>query len=124
MISRVRTFLALVGSTAIAMIASTLAATAPASAAWSDCPNGYFCLFTGPNGSGQMFYTAAQPAQLGFMNNDSESYWNRSVFNYCLFNNQDHQVFRTQSPAGFQGNFSDGLANQISSLGKVGGGHC
>lgn len=112
------------GAAVIAAIAGSLVSAPSASAAWSDCPNGYYCLFAGPNGTGGVYYTAAQPAQLGWMANNAESYWNRTIYMYCEFDEVNHQVYRASVPAGGQANLPAGIANRIESLGKLGGGYC
>lgn len=117
--SRAKSRIALVCSAVLVAIASLFVASPPASAAWSDCPNGWFCLFAGPNGTGGVMYTAAQPAQLGWMANNADSYWNRTTWVYCFYAETDHRQKMGQMSSGWQGNITGG-ENNIESLAKLG----
>jgi hypothetical protein len=121
MLKRVKSRLAFVAVAIVTAVSGHLVAAAPAEAAWSDCPSGWFCLWTGENGTGGLFYTAAQPQDLGFMNNNARSVWNRSNWHYCLYDATNHTVYLGIIHNWDQRANLGSPANRISSLGKQGG---
>ncbi len=123
MLRRVKSKIAFIIVSVASIFSAHLVAAEPASAAWSDCPPGWMCLFTGTNGTGDLFYTAAQPATLGWMNTNAKSAWNRTGIRYCAFQYTNHGNFQYYFNTGTK---YGGLAAPTgpSSLGKVGGGYC
>ncbi|MFF3840045.1 FG-GAP-like repeat-containing protein [Streptomyces sp. NPDC001930] len=66
------------------------AGAAPAQAALSDCPSGYFCAWKTDNGSGTMYKTNASVATLGTWDNTFRSVMNRTNKFACLYDDADH----------------------------------
>ncbi|MEU3429597.1 FG-GAP-like repeat-containing protein [Streptomyces gardneri] len=63
---------------------------APAQAAVSDCPSGYFCAWKTDNTTGTMFKTSESKATLGEWNNAFRSVVNRTSQIACLYDKEDY----------------------------------
>lgn len=101
----------LIGS-GVAAAASLALLPTPAQAAWSDCPSGRFCIWAGSNGSGTLWSTTAVSTGLGYMQNDNQSYWNRTGYTYEVCKTDLTVDFCVSYGPGGQGNFGSGLDNQ------------
>ncbi|MFE5944526.1 FG-GAP-like repeat-containing protein [Streptomyces sp. NPDC056480] len=66
------------------------AGAAPAQAALSDCPSGYFCAWKTENGSGTLYKTNASVATLGAWDNTFRSVMNRTNKFACLYDDAGH----------------------------------
>lgn len=121
MLVRLKSRLALVAAAAGAVVSAHLVAAAPAEAAFSDCPQGWMCLFAGPFGTGGLYYTGAQPQNLGFMDNNAESLYNRTSDTYCYFAQSNHTGLMGRISPGESITLPPSQYNTISSLGFVGG---
>ncbi|MFF8804540.1 FG-GAP-like repeat-containing protein [Streptomyces omiyaensis] len=81
-------------ATATALGLTTLAAlgagTAPAQAAASDCPKGYFCAWKTDDATGSMFKTTTSIGTLGTWNDQFRSVSNRTDRFACLHDDPDH----------------------------------
>ncbi|WUH92515.1 FG-GAP-like repeat-containing protein [Streptomyces sp. NBC_00433] len=88
------TLLRRAASAAVALGLSTLglvaAGAAPAQAAISDCPSGYFCAWKTGNGTGTMFKTNTNKATLGTWNNKFTTVINRSSSLACLYDDANY----------------------------------
>ncbi|WP_228981791.1 FG-GAP-like repeat-containing protein [Streptomyces sp. DH12] len=67
-----------------------LAGAAPAQAAISDCPAGYFCAWKTDNGTGTMYKTNTDKATLGTWDNTFRSVVNRTSRFACLHDDPNH----------------------------------
>ncbi|MEU3481151.1 FG-GAP-like repeat-containing protein [Streptomyces sp. NPDC033754] len=63
---------------------------APAQAAVSDCPSGYFCAWKTDNATGTMFKTNESMATLGAWNNEFRSVVNRTSQVACLYDSENY----------------------------------
>ncbi|WP_188298407.1 peptidase inhibitor family I36 protein [Streptomyces sp. CBMA156] len=89
-------------------------------AAFSDCPAGWFCVWTGTNGTGTMarFQSgAADLSDLG-MNNNISSLWNRTSSTWCVFMDKNYGGSHAAVAASDSGNLNSTWDNKISSLKK------
>ncbi|MER5883741.1 peptidase inhibitor family I36 protein [Streptomyces sp. NPDC001941] len=71
----------------LATAAGQPAAAAPAPAAgWARCPNGYFCIFDGVNGTGTIaYFKSGSPDLRGqSMDKRTSSYWSRNAEGFSL----------------------------------------
>ncbi|MFE7514289.1 FG-GAP-like repeat-containing protein [Streptomyces sp. NPDC057540] len=84
------------------------AGAAPAQAAVSDCPTGYFCAWANTDGTGSMFKTQSSRATLGTWDNKFRLIINRTPGFACTFDEPDYE-----DGAGRYGN--DGSATSIAS---------
>lgn len=66
------------------------AGAAPAQAAVSDCPSGYFCAWKTDNGTGTMYKTNTNVATLGGWDNTFRSVVNRTNKYACLYDDANH----------------------------------
>ncbi|MFJ2937640.1 FG-GAP-like repeat-containing protein [Streptomyces sp. NPDC087219] len=66
------------------------AGAAPAQAALSDCPSGYFCAWKTDNGSGTMYKTNVSVSTLGTWDNTFRSVMNRTNKFACLYDDANH----------------------------------
>ncbi|MCX4982642.1 FG-GAP-like repeat-containing protein [Streptomyces sp. NBC_00572] len=66
------------------------AGAAPAQAAISDCPSGYFCAWKTDNGTGTMYKTNTSVATLGGWDNTFRSVVNRTNKFACLYDDANH----------------------------------
>ncbi|MFJ8996715.1 peptidase inhibitor family I36 protein [Streptomyces sp. NPDC102279] len=84
-----KTFAALGSAAALVLTLATTSAqsaeAAPA-AGWSRCPNGYFCIFDGVDGTGTIaWFASGSPDLRGqSMDNRTSSYWNRNSEAFAL----------------------------------------
>ena len=73
--------LSLVGAAVLAVPASVLGA-APAMAerapGYDRCPENHYCIFSGPQGTGEMFSTRTDAPDLGALTRRGQSDWNRT----------------------------------------------
>jgi hypothetical protein len=111
---------------AITLVAAGLhlaAPAAPAEAAWSQCTAGYFCVWTGANGSGSFAKFQVGSADLRdpiggvVFDNKITSVWNRQGDVFCAWSGYGY----TGSKIGINGaerfaNLGDTMDNNISSL--------
>ncbi|MEU1371431.1 FG-GAP-like repeat-containing protein [Streptomyces sp. NPDC005803] len=67
-----------------------LGAGAPAQAATSDCPKGYFCGWANVDGTGSMFKTKTSVPTLGSWDNKIRLRYNRTGLNVCLYHQQNY----------------------------------
>jgi hypothetical protein len=114
------TLLRRVASVAVALGLSTLglvaAGAAPAQAAVSDCPSGYFCAWKDENGTGSMFKTNTSKATLGAWNNNFGLVINRSSLVACAFDDPNYGLahgYRVWAP---RRSYPTGMSPYISSL--------
>ncbi|MFF8607161.1 FG-GAP-like repeat-containing protein [Streptomyces sp. NPDC015346] len=66
------------------------AGAAPARAAVSDCPSGYFCAWKDQNATGSMFKTNTSQATLGTWDNTFVTVVNRTSMIACLYDDPNH----------------------------------
>ncbi|MFG2642575.1 FG-GAP-like repeat-containing protein [Streptomyces sp. NPDC048370] len=74
----------------LASVAVLGAGTAPARAAASDCPKGYFCAWKNESATGTMFKANTDQATLGSWDNAIRSFTNRTSMYACLYDEKDH----------------------------------
>ncbi|MER5311105.1 FG-GAP-like repeat-containing protein [Streptomyces sp. NPDC002773] len=100
--------------------AGFLGAGAPAQAAISDCPSGYFCAWKTDNGTGTMYKTNVNAPTLGTWDNTFRSVVNRTTKVACLYdgaNYDDEYAGASVIPANPSGSEWGGPgSNSISSL--------
>ncbi|MEU3750039.1 MULTISPECIES: peptidase inhibitor family I36 protein [Streptomyces] len=95
------------------------AGAAPAQAAISDCPSGYFCAWKTDNGTGTMYKTTANTATLGTWDNTFRSVVNRTNKFACLYDDPNYgddagAGVIPSSPSGSE--WSGPGSNSVSSL--------
>ncbi|MBN0046990.1 VCBS repeat-containing protein [Streptomyces actuosus] len=73
------------------------AGAAPAQAAVSDCPSGYFCAWRTGDGTGSMFKTNASKATLGTWDNSFNTVINRTSLTTCLYDDANYGLARGYS---------------------------
>jgi hypothetical protein len=66
------------------------AGAAPAQAAISDCPQGYFCGWANGDGTGSMFKTRTSVPTLGSWDNKIRMRFNRTGLNVCMYDQQNY----------------------------------
>ncbi|MFD6249376.1 FG-GAP-like repeat-containing protein [Streptomyces roseolus] len=76
-----------VGLTSLGLLG---AGVAPAQAAVSDCPQGYFCGWANSDGTGSMFKTKTSMATLGTWDNKIRMRYNRTGSTACLFDQPNY----------------------------------
>ncbi|MFE2555064.1 peptidase inhibitor family I36 protein [Streptomyces sp. NPDC059352] len=108
-------------ATALALASAGLvgAGAAPAQAAVSDCPSGYFCAWKSDNGTGTMYKTNVNTATLGTWDNTFRSVVNRTNKFVCLHEDANYgdsgAVYSTPpDPAGTE--WGGPGTNSVSSL--------
>lgn len=112
-------------ATVVALLAIALlpiAATPPANAAYSDCPSGKFCVWSGPSGTGVIGIFSSGDSNLAIapgpsgLNNTIESVRNRTGSRWCLWDGAGYtgEVFDITS--GFIWDLPAGYDNMVSSL--------
>ncbi|MEU7112168.1 FG-GAP-like repeat-containing protein [Streptomyces sp. NPDC046182] len=69
------------------------AGTAPARAAASDCPRGYFCAWKNESATGTMFKTDTDKATLGTWDDAFRSFTNRTSAYACLYEDAGYEVW-------------------------------
>ncbi|MFF7675626.1 FG-GAP-like repeat-containing protein [Actinacidiphila glaucinigra] len=69
------------------------AGAAPAQAATSDCPKGYFCGWANDDGTGSMFKTKTSMPTLGSWDNKIRLRYNRTGLNVCFFDKPNYVGF-------------------------------
>lgn len=98
MIRRIVAYLAALALAAAAL----LSPAAPAQAAWSDCPSGQFCMWTGYQGTGSICQYSTYEIRTygGFKtridgcNNNTRSWWNRSgTYNIMVIDGDGCDVY-------------------------------
>ncbi|MFB7453271.1 FG-GAP-like repeat-containing protein [Streptomyces sp. NPDC056194] len=87
MLRRVATVATTLGLTSLGLFG---AGAAPAQAAVSDCPSGYFCAWKTDNGTGTMYKTNVNTATLGTWDNTFRSVVNRTNKFVCLHEDADY----------------------------------
>ncbi|NML50165.1 ATP/GTP-binding protein [Streptomyces sp. R302] len=95
-----------------------LAGAAPAQAAVSDCPSGYFCAWTQENAQGTMFKTRTDMADTGSYGTEFGSYINRTSVYACMYESADHYPWNGYSvewPSN-NGSWTSGGSTTIASL--------
>ncbi|WP_329274266.1 FG-GAP-like repeat-containing protein [Streptomyces sp. NBC_00691] len=75
------------GLTSLGLLA---AGAAPAQAAISDCPKGYFCAWANDAGTGAMFKTRTSVPTLGSWDNKIRMRFNRTGLNVCMYDQQNY----------------------------------
>ena len=107
----------------VAAMATTLGLTslalgagvAPARAAISDCPQGYFCAWANDDGTGSMFKTRTSAATLGTWDNKIRTRMNRTGSYACFFGRPNYtEGYSWDSPA--QVYATSGGSTEISSI--------
>ncbi|WP_326575718.1 FG-GAP-like repeat-containing protein [Actinacidiphila glaucinigra] len=69
------------------------AGAAPAQAATSDCPKGYFCGWANDDGTGSTFKTKTSVPTLGSWDNKIRLRYNRTGLNVCFFDKPNYEGF-------------------------------
>ncbi|MEU0373618.1 FG-GAP-like repeat-containing protein [Streptomyces sp. NPDC006283] len=87
LLRRVAAVATTLGLTSLGLLA---AGAAPAQAAISDCPAGYFCAWKSDNGTGTMFKTNADKATLGTWDNTFQSAVNHTSRFACLYDEPNY----------------------------------
>ncbi|MFF3331235.1 FG-GAP-like repeat-containing protein [Streptomyces sp. NPDC002888] len=87
LLRRVATMATTLGLTSLGLLG---AGAAPAQAAISDCPAGYFCAWKSENGTGTMFKTNTNKATLGTWNNTFQSVVNHTSKFVCLHDDTNY----------------------------------
>ncbi|GGU93158.1 ATP/GTP-binding protein [Streptomyces litmocidini] len=116
MLRRVATVATTLGLTSLGLFG---AGAAPAQAAISDCPSGYFCAWKSDNGTGTMYKTNVNTATLGTWDNTFRSIVNRTNKFACLYEDANYgtsgAVYSTPpDPAGTE--WGGPGTNSVSSL--------
>ncbi|MEU1894820.1 FG-GAP-like repeat-containing protein [Streptomyces pristinaespiralis] len=94
------------------------AGAAPAQAAISDCPAGYFCAWKSDNGTGTMYKTNANTATLGAWDNTFRSVVNHTSKFACLYDDPNYgqsggvDVW-DPDPAGTEWGYSHGTVSSV-----------
>ncbi|MFF3288846.1 FG-GAP-like repeat-containing protein [Streptomyces sp. NPDC003023] len=94
------------------------ASAAPAQAAISDCPAGYFCAWKSDNGTGTMFRTNTNTATLGSWDNTFHSVVNHTSKFACLYDDPNYGLAGNVSvwspdPAGTEWGYSHGSVSSV-----------
>ncbi|MFF5426904.1 MULTISPECIES: FG-GAP-like repeat-containing protein [unclassified Streptomyces] len=87
LLRRLVTTVTALGLTSLGMVG---AGAAPAQAAVSDCPSGYFCAWKSDNGTGTMYKTNTNAPTLGSWDNTFRSVVNRTNKFACLYDDPNH----------------------------------
>ncbi|MFI8764324.1 FG-GAP-like repeat-containing protein [Streptomyces sp. NPDC053792] len=116
MLRRVATMATTLGLTSLGLLG---AGVAPAQAAASDCPSGYFCAWKTDNATGTMYKTNVNTATLGTWDNTFRSVVNRTNKFACLYEDANYgdtnAVYSTPpDPAGTE--WGGPGSNSVSSL--------
>ncbi|MGW3394062.1 FG-GAP-like repeat-containing protein [Streptomyces hydrogenans] len=90
------------------------AGAAPAQAAVSDCPTGYFCAWANTDGTGSMFKTQSSKATLGTWDNKFHMIINRTPGFACTFDEPNYE-----DAAGRYGNDGDPVSIASRSVSSV-----
>ncbi|GHE32314.1 peptidase inhibitor family I36 protein [Streptomyces hydrogenans] len=90
------------------------AGAAPAQAAVSDCPTGYFCAWANTDGTGSMFKTQSSKATLGTWDNKFRMIINRTPGFACTFDEPNYE-----DAAGRYGNDGDPVSIASRSVSSV-----
>ncbi|GGP89267.1 FG-GAP-like repeat-containing protein [Streptomyces roseolilacinus] len=112
---RLATMAAALGLTSLGLLG---AGAAPAQAAISDCPSGYFCAWKSDNGTGTMFKTSTDKATLGTWDNTFRSVVNHTNKYACLYDEPNHDQAGGASvwdpdPAGTEWGYSHGTVSSV-----------
>ncbi|MFE0646843.1 FG-GAP-like repeat-containing protein [Streptomyces sp. NPDC058877] len=115
MLRRVATVATTLGLTSLGLFG---AGAAPAQAAISDCPSGYFCAWKTDNGTGTMYKTNVDQATLGTWDNAFNSVVNHTNKFACLYDDPNYDVDKATfiwapDPAGTEWGYA---GNRTSSL--------
>ncbi|WP_225803722.1 FG-GAP-like repeat-containing protein [Streptomyces sp. NK15101] len=89
MLRRVATVVTTLGLTSLGLFG---AGAAPAQAAISDCPSGYFCAWKSDDGTGTMYKTNVNRATLGTWDNAFRSIVNHTNKYACLYDEPNYDV--------------------------------
>ncbi|WP_395366912.1 FG-GAP-like repeat-containing protein [Streptomyces sp. YH02] len=106
LLRRLASAAAALGLTSLALAG---AGTAPAQAAVSDCPSGYFCAWPDDRATGSMFKTNTSKATLGTWDNKLVKVVNRTSLIACLYDDPNYglsQGYTTIEPDPIATNFS------------------
>lgn len=104
-----------------AIVGTLTVGVQPASAApggYERCPDGWYCLFSGPDGTGTMARFTVRSPDLAdqYIDNDAESEWNRTGTGALYYTATHFQGENGYSPAGHQGPLGDDWTNIPSSI--------
>jgi hypothetical protein len=86
-------------------VATVFMPAVPASAAWSSCPAGKFCVWTGRDGAGVMATFSVGDADLSSspgpsgMNNNIRSAYNKTSTRWCLYSGRNYSGTRFSVPS-------------------------
>ncbi|MFJ2933970.1 FG-GAP-like repeat-containing protein [Streptomyces sp. NPDC087219] len=95
-----------------------VATAAPAQAAVSDCPAGYFCAWTQENAKGSMLKTKTNMATMGSWGTRFGSYINRTSVYACMYESTDYKAYEgywSEKPSA-NGSWTTGPMTSIASL--------
>ncbi|WP_328943220.1 FG-GAP-like repeat-containing protein [Streptomyces sp. NBC_00250] len=115
MLRRVATVATTLGLTSLGLLGASVA---PAQAAISDCPSGYFCAWKSDNGTGTMYKTNVNRATLGTWDNTFRSIVNHTNKYLCLYDGPNYvdslgADVRPPDPAGTEWSF---VGDSVSSV--------
>ncbi|QDQ16791.1 hypothetical protein FH965_38255 [Streptomyces spectabilis] len=104
-------------------VAATAVAAAPASTAhaadgYDRCPAGFYCMFSGLDGTGEMIKISGNTPDLGGMDNRAESDWNRTPSTIYLWSGTGYSgctAVTSSGPSG-KGNFFPTYRDFFSSV--------
>ncbi|MFC4609275.1 FG-GAP-like repeat-containing protein [Streptomyces maoxianensis] len=116
LLRRLATMATTLGLTSLGLLG---AGAAPAQAAISDCPSGYFCAWKTDNGTGTMFKTNANKATLGTWDNTFQSVVNRTSKFACLHEDTNYSrnggvSIWDPDPAGTEWGYSHRTVSSVS----------
>ncbi|MFD3663475.1 FG-GAP-like repeat-containing protein [Streptomyces sp. NPDC058659] len=106
----------LLGLATLGTVAVTTAA--PAQAAVSDCPAGYFCAWTQEDAKGSMLKTKTNMATMGSLGTRFGSYINRTSVYACLYESPDYKAYEgywSEAPSS-NGSWTTGPMTTIASV--------
>ncbi|MEU9953032.1 FG-GAP-like repeat-containing protein [Streptomyces sp. NPDC047939] len=88
LLQRAAAFATALGITSLGLLG---AGAAPAQAATSDCPKGYFCGWANDDGTGSMFKTKTSLPTLGSWDNKIRMRYNRTGLTVCSYNKPNYE---------------------------------
>ncbi|WP_435608187.1 FG-GAP-like repeat-containing protein [Streptomyces sp. C10-9-1] len=113
LLRRVAAFATTLGLTSLAVLG---AGAAPAQAAISDCPSGYFCAWKTTDGTGTMFKTRTALATLGSWDNTFQAVVNHTSKFACLHDGANFQGITDvwdPDPKGTEWGFASGTVSSV-----------
>ncbi|MFI6413476.1 FG-GAP-like repeat-containing protein [Streptomyces sp. NPDC050585] len=115
LLRRLATLATTLGLTSLGLLG---AGAAPAQAAISDCPSGYFCAWKSDNGTGTMFKTNKDLATLGTWDNSFRSVVNHTSKYACVYDEPNHDTSGMvgvwdPDPAGTEWGYEHGTVSSI-----------